>query len=80
MLAMPFGRKNDNNNDKIFLHRKLLSVLGTSIAKERFEKIYVNQNQVMNRCESNLYSVAVSKLRKNGISVTRMNNICMVIF
>ena len=38
MFTKTFGRENDGNNDRKFVHGKELSMLGNIMVKERFEK------------------------------------------
>ena len=55
---------NDSNDDKNFMHRKVLSILGTLMVKERFEKLNAIQNQAVTRCKSNVSSIVISEFRK----------------
>ena len=55
---------NDSNNDKNFMHRKVLSILGTLMVKERFEKLNAIQNQPVIISTSNIWSIMISEFRK----------------
>ena len=68
--------KNDGNNDRNFVNGKVLSMLGTTMVKERFEKMHMDRNQAVTRSKSNHCSIVVLEFKKNGTRVMRMNNVC----
>ena len=54
---------NDSNDDKNFMHRKVLPILGTLMVKERFEKLNTIQNQAVTRFKSNVCPIVISEFR-----------------
>ena len=53
---------NDSNNYKNVACRKVLSILGTLMVKERFEKLNAIENQAMTRHKSNICSIVYQRL------------------
>ena len=61
----------DSNDDKNFTCRKVLSILGTLTAKERFENLNAIQNQAVTRCKPNACSIVISEFRDKMGQVLR---------